>query len=42
MPKQRSRAPALADWQPPAGKRSASFRLDAIDPAAKPWSCGDK
>jgi len=42
MPKQRSRAPALADWRPPAGKRAAAFRLSAIDPAAKPWSCGDK
>ena len=37
-----SRAPALADWQPPAGKRAASFLLKAIDPGAKPWSCGDK
>lgn len=42
MPKPRSRAPALADWQPPAGKRAGNFQLKAIDPGAKPWSCGDK
>jgi PPK2 family polyphosphate:nucleotide phosphotransferase len=42
MAKPRSRAPALADWQPPAGKRAASFRLNALDPAAKPYSSGDK
>ncbi|TWO68855.1 polyphosphate--nucleotide phosphotransferase [Caenimonas sedimenti] len=42
MAKPSSRAPALADWQPPAGKRAASFRLKDIDPAAKPWSSGDK
>ena len=34
--------PALADWQPPAGKRAAAFSLAGLDPAAKPWSCGDK
>ena len=42
MAKQRSRAPALADWQPPTGKRAAAFQLKTIDPAAKPWSSGDK
>ena len=35
-------APALADWQPPAGKRAAAFSLARLDPAAKPWSSGDK
>jgi PPK2 family polyphosphate:nucleotide phosphotransferase len=42
MPKPRSRAPALADWQPPAGRRAGTFLLKSIDPAAKPWSSGDK
>lgn len=46
MAKPRPRAsaptPALADWQPPAGKRAANFRLSSIDPAAKPYSSGDK
>jgi len=42
MAKSRSSAPALADWQPPAGKRAAEFQLKSIDPAARPWSCGDK
>ncbi len=35
-------APALADWQPPAGKRAAAFSLEHLNPAAKPWSCGNK
>ena len=35
-------APALADWQPPAGKHAAAFSLVKIDPDAKPWSSGDK
>jgi PPK2 family polyphosphate:nucleotide phosphotransferase len=42
MPKSRPKAPKLTDWQPPAGKRAASFKLKDIDPAAKPWSSGDK
>ncbi len=42
MAKKTSPAPSLADWQPPAGKRAASFSLASIDPAAKPWSSGDK
>ena len=35
-------APALADWQPPPGKRAAAFSLAKMDPDAKPWSSGDK
>jgi len=42
MPNNSSPVPALADWQPPAGKRAATFSLTGLDPAAKPWSCGDK
>jgi len=42
MAKPRTRAPKLAEWQPPAGKRAAAFSLDRLDPAAKPWSSGDK
>jgi PPK2 family polyphosphate:nucleotide phosphotransferase len=42
MAPKRPRSPSLADWQPPAGKRAADFRLKTIDPAAKPWSSGDK
>ena len=42
MAKKNPPAPALADWQPPAGKRAAAFSLARLDPAAKPWSCGDK
>ena len=42
MAKKNSSVPALADWQPPAGKRAAAFSLIGLDPAAKPWSCGDK
>lgn len=42
MAERRSSAPALADWQAPAGKRAEKFRLESIDPAAKPWSSGDK
>lgn len=34
--------PSAADWQVPAGKGAAGFRLKDIDPAAKPWSTGDK
>src|SRR6478736_9537154 len=41
MAKPRSRAPALADWQPPTGKRAAGFKLKDIDPGARPWSSGD-
>ena len=42
MAKKNLPVPALADWQPPAGKRAAAFSLAGLDPAAKPWSCGDK
>jgi len=42
MVKKSPPVPALADWQPPAGKRAAAFSLTRLDPAAKPWSCGDK
>ena len=42
MAKKNPPTPALADWQPPAGKRAAAFSLARLDPAAKPWSCGDK
>jgi PPK2 family polyphosphate:nucleotide phosphotransferase len=42
MAKQSSRAPARADWQPPEGKHADRFLLNEIDPAAMPWSCGDK
>ncbi|SFC16336.1 polyphosphate:nucleotide phosphotransferase, PPK2 family [Polaromonas sp. OV174] len=42
MAKKPPPAPALADWQPPSGKRAAAFSLTKLDPAAKPWSCGDK
>lgn len=42
MPKTRKSAPALADWQPPTGRRAAKFALAGYDPAAKPWSLGDK
>ncbi|RYG12938.1 MAG: polyphosphate--nucleotide phosphotransferase [Burkholderiales bacterium] len=42
MAKQQKGAPALPDWQPPAGKGANAFKLEAIDPGAKPWSCGDK
>lgn len=41
MAKQR-KTTSLADWQPPAGTRAARFRLADVDPAAKPWSSGDK
>ena len=34
--------PRLASWQPPAGKAAAAFSLAAVDPAAKPWSSGNK
>src|SRR5262245_22742862 len=36
------RPPKLADWQPPAGRRTAPFELRKLDPGATPWSCGDK
>lgn len=42
MPKQRSRAPTLAEWQLPAGARRGSFALTKFDTAARPWSSGDK
>lgn len=42
MPKQRSSAPSLPDWQPPTGKRADKFKLADIDPGATPWSTGDK
>ena len=35
-------APKLASWQAPTGKRSSAFSLAAVDPAAKPWSSGNK
>ena len=34
--------PDLASWQAPTGKSAAAFSLARLDPAAKPWSCGDK
>jgi len=42
MAKSSPRSPRLADWQPPAGKRAAAFTLGKLDPAAKPWSAGNK
>ena len=42
MAKKNPSTPTLTDWQPPAGKRAATFSLSKLDPAAKPWSCGDK
>jgi PPK2 family polyphosphate:nucleotide phosphotransferase len=42
MAKKPSPVPQLADWQPLAGERAGSFELKSIDPAAKPWSSGDK
>ena len=42
MAKRSSSAPVLADWQPPAGKSASRFSLARLDPAAKPWSSGDK
>lgn len=42
MAKKSPSAPRLADWQAPAGKRAAAFSLAALNPAAKPWSSGDK
>jgi PPK2 family polyphosphate:nucleotide phosphotransferase len=42
MPKQRRLPPVPADWQPPAGKRAAAFKLADFDPGAKPWSSGNK
>ncbi len=42
MPPKSPPAPALADWQPPHGKNASAFSLAKLDPAAKPWSSGDK
>jgi PPK2 family polyphosphate:nucleotide phosphotransferase len=42
MANKQSSKPRLSDWQPPAGKAAAKFSLDKLDPAAKPWSLGDK
>lgn len=42
MAKHHKTAPSLAEWQPPAGRRAARLRLADVDPAAKPWSSGDK
>jgi PPK2 family polyphosphate:nucleotide phosphotransferase len=43
MPKQRKAPPSLSDWQPPTDRKKAtSFRLEKLDPGAKPWSSGDK
>ncbi len=42
MAKKSPSAPQLASWQPPAGKSAKAFSLAALDPAAKPWSSGDK
>ena len=32
----------LAQWQPGTGGKGKPFALEACDPAAKPWSSGDK
>ena len=42
MAKKNPLVASLADWQPPVGKRAAAFSLASLDPAAKPWSSGDK
>ena len=42
MAKKSSSAPVLAGWQPAAGKSASRFSLARLDPAAKPWSSGDK
>ncbi|RYX96407.1 MAG: polyphosphate--nucleotide phosphotransferase [Comamonadaceae bacterium] len=42
MAKKNNRAPTLADWQAPSGKGAGKFSLGKVDPAAKPWSSGDK
>ncbi|RZJ19438.1 MAG: polyphosphate--nucleotide phosphotransferase, partial [Haliea sp.] len=42
MAKKSASAPQLADWQPPSGRRAASFLLSRLDPGAKPWSVGNK
>jgi PPK2 family polyphosphate:nucleotide phosphotransferase len=42
MAKKSPSAPELSSWQPPAGKRASAFSLADLDPAAKPWSGGDK
>jgi PPK2 family polyphosphate:nucleotide phosphotransferase len=42
MAKKSPSAPKLTSWQPHAGKRAAAFSLADLDPAAKPWSSGDK
>jgi PPK2 family polyphosphate:nucleotide phosphotransferase len=42
MAKKSPSAPQLASWQPRASKSARAFSLAALDPAAKPWSSGDK
>ncbi len=42
MAKKSPSAPKLAQWQAPSGKSAAAFSLARLDPAAKPWSSGDK
>ncbi len=42
MAKKSKSAPNLADWQPPSGKSASAFSLARLDPAAKPWSSGNK
>ena len=42
MANKSSAAPTLANWQAPAGKSASRFSLARLDPAAKPWSSGDK
>ena len=42
MAARRPPAPKLSSWQPPPGAKGAKFQLSKLDPAAKPWSSGDK
>ncbi|GAB3476545.1 PPK2 family polyphosphate kinase [Polaromonas eurypsychrophila] len=42
MANKSSAAHTLANWQAPAGKSASRFSLARLDPAAKPWSSGDK
>jgi PPK2 family polyphosphate:nucleotide phosphotransferase len=42
MAKKSPSVPQFASWQPPAGKSATAFSLAVLDPAAKPWSSGDK
>ena len=42
MAKKQASKSRLSGWQPPVGKGAAKFSLDQLDPAAKPWSLGDK